>query len=190
MYEITKNDIEGENYINVGTYSKLKVGKQLAPGYPTSFKSVLGTTGNIRNALNFLTIKGFPAKLIGKKRLTSYDIKSLQNKESVRISNYKAYLIYFISLRILDDHQLLKALAKLPIDIRFTSFNMRTDKILECKSRLYNDNISLYCDAIAELFMLIKNDKFTNYFIQKLILDSKSSEVDLFTDIPNPISIL
>jgi len=190
MYQITMNDIEGKDYINISTYSKIKVGKQLAPGYPTSFKTILGTTGSIRNALSFLTIKGFPVKLIGKKRLTSYDVKSLQTKESVKIDNYKAYLIYFISLRILNDPELLEALKKLPKDIKFTSFNTCTDKILDCKSRLYNSNQNMYCDVVTELFALIQDDKFDNTSIQKFVIDNKSKDIELFTCLPNPVSII
>lgn len=190
LNKINRDYVEGKDFINVSSYSKHKIGKMLAPGYPVSFKTVLGTTGSIRNAINFMTIKDYPIKLIGKKRLTSYDVKSIQSKESIKIDNYKAHLTYFIATRIKDDSVLVNRMKKLPNDIIFTSFNINTDSVLNIKSILYNDNQIMYCDIIESLFKLIKSDMFTNEHINKLVIKNKNSTNELFNNLANPISIL
>lgn len=189
--DITNDDVEGVNHINISKYSTTSIGKMLAPGYPFKFDSLIGTIGNIRNAMSYITIVNGPKWLLSKKKLTTTDIDIISKKKKVNLPNYWAIITYLIAARIMSDPALLSLIKNSNPDMIISTYNIYKDNSLGTTSRRIemNYSISRYVAAVRLIFELIRNDNFNNESIIKLIQESKENkDVPLFEGAPFSIT--
>lgn len=167
---IIDTGVEGVDYINVSRYSKNKIGKKLAIGYPIQLDTIFGKIGSIRAGLDYLCIDGYPRELLSKKKLTYNEIKTIPKKRK-SIPNYWSILIYILAKRIQSDIEIIDFIKANP-NILFVSFNSYSESKFfdkDVKVSIINNKMDKYLSSIKLIADLIINNRFTEDNIKALI---------------------
>jgi len=185
--------VEDIDYINVSTQTAGVIGRKLA--YTTVFNPTptwIGKITSLRTAMDFLTIPGYPVKLLTKTKITTRDINKIP-RNKVGVVNYWAIVTGLISDRILNDKKLLTMLLNLKSDVVFTSFNTKKHTTFGIDSFVttYNHDIARYVEVIGNVVYILKNNKkeFWDIEIGRLINATKVDKAkNLFDGVPFEIS--
>jgi len=183
VYTVKPDMKEGKDYVNVSKYSESELGKSLAPGHPVSFDTIFGQPGNIRAAIDFVTMKNYPKDVMEKTKLSIKDIKRIP-EHSLGITNYWSVVAYIISQRILSDKRLQQLM--LENTAEYTSYNLSKPEELMGKkisAVKYNDTVQMggYLMILRNYDKMIKDDMFNRDEIEKFIKSlMKNPDKDLF----------
>lgn len=189
VYRVNRNGITNDNYINVSMHSKDSLGRKLA--LTATFNKVstlIGDITSMRTAVDYITIKGYPNRLLTKSKLTAKDIKKIP-KNKVKVINYNAILIHLLYERIMQDKDIKEQFINLPKDVIFTSFNEKKQYASGFNSTIkqYNDNAFIYINALNAIHSMLKSTdmKDLNKDIKELIIWHKEDkELPLFHGVP------
>jgi len=149
---------EGVDYINISAYSETELGKMLAPGYPVDTQLIIGQIGTVRAAVSYVITPGYPHHLLGKKKFTRSDVRSIPTR-TITVDNYWAIYAYILIERVRQDQVLRKLLLENTLD--FTSYTIRKETLLGEKTSMLKINNSMrgYIDIIKQIKGLLVNEK-------------------------------
>lgn len=111
--DLRKVELEdGATVINVSKNGTTKLGRFLSPEYPIVVDTIVfGKAGNVRNAIDFITIPGYPINLLSKPRLSPRDIGMIP-KVRKQVPNYHAITAFLVGYRIIKDRGIVNLIYK------------------------------------------------------------------------------
>ena len=183
------NGNDGETYIRVDKYAKSDLGKSLTMLSPRTFKTWIGYCGNLRNYMDFLTIKDYPRELVKKQHLNKNDILSIPKTKGY-VPNYWALLAAGFVDKVKSDKNLLNALKANTLPL--VAHNQVSSRSL-CGVTLnvsgHDVKLSKYLAIIRFVETFVKNDKlFDVPYMEEWIKSCREYECDLFEGIAIDIS--
>lgn len=186
-YKVTSGDngSDGITYIRVDNGATTELGRLLKLSSPRSFKTWVGNCGNLRNYIDFLTIKNYPADLVKKQRLNKTDIQSIPRGARISVPNYWALLAAGFVDKVRSDQVLYKLLKE--NQLPFVAHNQSSAvSLLGVSLNVSGHDIKLakYIAIIRSIETFVKNDKLNDKtFIENWIKDCRDYDCELFEGI-------
>nr|DAR18478.1 MAG TPA: hypothetical protein [Caudoviricetes sp.] len=182
---ITPNMVEGKDYIAISTISKHKLGRALAIGYTTNFKTVAGNVVSVKRFMEYIGMKDYPTKYLMQSKMKTADIRAVNKLETVDVPNYWAILTYAVCKRIQKDLGVQKMIKEntLPYTIvKWDKIDEELQSIEGDKKCLVNmEKYATYLGIIRDIESLIKSDTFNTETISNLIeYYKRDKNLDLF----------
>jgi len=159
-----------------------KLGKMLSLGYTKKFPTMFGDMISLRVAMDNLTIKNYPTRLLTKYKLTKEDISTIP-KTRYSLKNYGAALTYMVITKIESDIELRKLFTDLNKDTKFVSYKDISSKEfgVEVSKRNYHTKSNLYLKVLHSVLNMYKTTKVTDNDIWNLIYSNRQcNETDPF----------
>lgn len=159
-----------------------KLGKMLSLGYTKKFPTMFGDMVSLRVAMDNLTIKNYPTRLLTKYKLSKEDISTIP-KTRYSLKNYGAALTYMVISKIESDSDLKKMFISLDKETKFVSYKDITSMEfgVEVNKRSYHAKSNLYLKVLQSVLDMYKSTKATDSDIWNLIyINRQCSELDPF----------
>ena len=172
---VIKNDLEScdvsnidSKYVNVAKFSNCDLGKMLSLGYGCRFDTLIGTCGNMRNAVDYITTDKYPKSLLPLSRLNKRQIDKIP-KHKRRIVNFMSAVAVMLYDRISSDKDLIDSLDSNTKHIISYTTHKRSSLGTTVIVYEYNNGLNYYTKLLRVYNLMIVNDMFTLKHVNELI---------------------
>lgn len=178
---VPSSAVEGIDYINISKQSITTLGKMLMPSYTAKkpFDMPFGGCISIYSAWAYVVRSSYPENLLTKRKLDAQDYKNISLPD-LKVDNFWSIIAYAYVMRIKADKGLYEAIAALPKDIMFTSFDGHAKKDLfgsKVTTTLVNAKMGYVVAIMRHIKTLIDENKFKGKHI-KLFIDNTKHQKD------------
>lgn len=173
-----------DEYINVVRGSDSMLGRELAPSFEYSFKTIFGKIGSMRVGMDMVATPNYPMELVSKRHLTRKDIDTIPTKK-INLPNYWAIVTYLLASRIQADPKLIEAIKN--NDLEYTSTHSKATEAMSMVGVVCTPNLKMgrYLGIIRGISKLIKTDTFNDENIHAFVKECKDKvNVPLFENLP------
>lgn len=164
MNNITDSEVENVDYFNLSRHAT-GIGAELDFNKPfNTIQTLFGEFRNLRVALEYISLVGFPDNLVSSKKLKRHEIIKVNSLKNSGTENKWAIMTHIIWERLKSDPKLISEMCLLKKDITFTSFNIKSypydDKIIT--KRLYLNSNEKYVSIVKDIFDILKEYLYDN----------------------------
>lgn len=146
------------------------------------FKTFIGTVSSIRTVKDYITKKYYPAKFLINYPKTKEDYNLLKKCQSLKVPNIQAILVLAVIDKIKQDKQLKAAMTENTLP--YMAYNKPKKTLLFGKTVMVDGldfSLSKYCEALNDIGELLRNNKFTDEELFKIVDEAKiAPKLDIF----------
>ena len=159
--------LDGVSAINVFIGSTSDLGSMLAPEHPYPVDTVkFGVAGNIRNALDLVTINNYPVHLLSKARLTKADISQIPKGGRIIPPNIEAITLFFVGNRILKNRKVMELMYKNKLP--YVAYSVRKTTTSDPRYKYINSGEHLVYNRVDKLDTYITCIMYMDAIVRKL----------------------
>ena len=172
---ITPNMVEGKDYIAISTISKHKLGRALAIGYTTNFKTVAGNVVSVKRFMEYIGMKDYPTKYLMQSKMKTADIRAVNKLETVDVPNYWAILTYAVCKRIQKDLGVQKMIKENTLPYTIVKWDKIDEELQSIESLNKSDTFNT--ETISNLIEYYKRDKNLDLFHGTAVILKEENEM-------------